>query len=111
MKTILMTGGGSAGHVTPNIALIPALQEAGFRVHYAGLKDGIERKLIEKVDGVEFHEIESGKLRRYLSLKNLASPFKVIKGLSQAKKLVRELKQATDVGDGYYILDQTVSAG
>ena len=85
MKKILMTGGGSAGHVTPNIALFPFLREKGFEIHYAGLKDGIEHRLISEQEGVTFHEIESGKLRRYLSVKNLASPFKVIKGVNQAR--------------------------
>ena len=66
MKKILMTGGGSAGHVTPNIALFPALREAGYEIHYAGLEDGIEHGLITAQEGVTFHPIESGKLRRYL---------------------------------------------
>ena len=110
MKTILMTGGGSAGHVTPNIALIPTLRAKGFEVHYAGMKDSIEQKLIEKVEGVTFHEIESGKLRRYLSLKNLASPFKVIKGVSQAKKLVKELKPDIVFSKGGFVSVPVVMA-
>lgn len=110
MKTILMTGGGSAGHVTPNIALIPTLIENGFAVHYAGMKDSIEQRLIEKVEGVTFHEIESGKLRRYLSVKNLASPFKVIKGIGQAKKLVKELKPDVVFSKGGFVSVPVVMA-
>lgn len=110
MKKILMTGGGSAGHVTPNIALFPALKEAGYEIHYAGLKEGIERGLIEAQEGVAFHEIESGKLRRYLSLKNLASPFKVIKGVFQARKLVRELEPDVVFSKGGFVSVPVVMA-
>ncbi|MBO4562740.1 MAG: undecaprenyldiphospho-muramoylpentapeptide beta-N-acetylglucosaminyltransferase [Clostridia bacterium] len=110
MKKILMTGGGSAGHVTPNIALFPGLREAGFEIHYAGLKDGIEYGLITAQEGVTFHPIESGKLRRYLSLKNLLSPFKVIKGVSQAKRLVNELKPDVVFSKGGFVSVPVVMA-
>ena len=110
MKKILMTGGGSAGHVTPNIALFPALRAAGYEIHYAGLADGIEHDLISAQEGVIFHEIESGKLRRYISLKNLASPFKVIKGISQAKKLVNELKPDVVFSKGGFVSVPVVMA-
>ena len=90
-RTIVLTGGGTAGHVTPNIALIPHLREAGFtEIHYIGT-NGIEKELMEKVDGVIYHEIPSGKLRRYFSLKNLTDPFRVISGIFKAKKLIREI--------------------
>ena len=63
MKKIVLTGGGTAGHVTPNIALLPSLKEAGFEIAYIGTKDGIERKLIEK-ENIEYHSVPTGKLRR-----------------------------------------------
>lgn len=110
MKKILMTGGGSAGHVTPNIALMKQLQARGFEIHYAGLKDGIEHSLVCAVPGVIFHEIESGKLRRYLSVKNLASPFKVIKGVAQAKKLVNELRPDVVFSKGGFVSVPVVMA-
>ena len=109
-KIILMTGGGSAGHVTPNIALFPALREAGFEIHYAGLKDGIEHELILREKDVVYHEIESGKLRRYISVKNLSSPFKVVKGISQAKKLIRELKPDVVFSKGGFVSVPVVMA-
>ncbi len=110
MRKILMTGGGSAGHVTPNIALIEGLKAKGFEVHYAGLADGIEHRLIEKVEGVTFHAIESGKLRRYLSLKNLASPFKVLKGVNQSRKLVKELAPDVVFSKGGFVSVPVVMA-
>ncbi|NEZ45842.1 undecaprenyldiphospho-muramoylpentapeptide beta-N-acetylglucosaminyltransferase [Clostridium niameyense] len=89
MKKIIMTGGGSAGHVTPNLALAPELKRLGYEIKYIGSIDGIERKIIEK-EGIEYYPIASGKLRRYFDLKNFSDPFKVIKGIFQAKKIIKK---------------------
>ena len=91
MKHIVLTGGGTAGHVTPNIALIPGLRERGYQISYIGSYDGIEKELIEKA-GIPYYGISSGKLRRYVDLKNLSDPFRVIKGLREAGKLLKRLK-------------------
>lgn len=88
-RKIILTGGGTAGHVTPNIALLPGLKERGYEIKYVGSYDGIEKKLIEEL-GIEYTGISSGKLRRYLSAKNLTDPFRVLKGYSEAKKIMRE---------------------
>lgn len=85
---IVMTGGGTAGHVTPNLALIPLLKERGWQIAYIGGGDGIERGLIEAVEGVPFFGISTGKLRRYFDLKNLSDPFRVLKGLAQAHRIL-----------------------
>ena len=90
MKRIVLTGGGTAGHVTPNIALIPELKAAGYDIQYIGSYDGMEKKLIEDM-GISYHGISSGKLRRYFSMKNFSDPFRVLKGMSEAKKLMKEL--------------------
>jgi UDP-N-acetylglucosamine--N-acetylmuramyl-(pentapeptide) pyrophosphoryl-undecaprenol N-acetylglucosamine transferase len=91
MKRIVLTGGGTAGHVTPLIALLPALTKENYDIHYIGSYEGIERKLIEKYH-IPYYGISSGKLRRYLDLKNLTDPFKVIKGYYEARKLLRRIK-------------------
>ena len=91
MKRIILTGGGTAGHVTPNIALIPALKKAGYDIHYIGSKNGIERRLIQDLD-IPYHPISSGKLRRYFDLKNFTDPFRVMRGYFQASRLIRKLK-------------------
>ena len=78
MKRIVLTGGGTAGHVTPNIALLPSLKEAGYEVFYIGSYTGIEKQLIEDLE-IPYYGISSGKLRRYKSLKNLSDPFRVLK--------------------------------
>ena len=84
-----MTGGGTAGHVTPNIALLPSLKEAGYDVVYMGSKDGIEQKLMKDFD-LPYVGVSTGKLRRYFDVKNFTDPFRVIKGYSEAKKFLRE---------------------
>ena len=90
MKRIILTGGGTAGHVTPNIALIPALKDKNFDIQYIGSYEGMERNLIEDT-GIPYHGISSGKLRRYFDLKNFSDPFRVLKGFIEAKKLMKEL--------------------
>ena len=91
MKHIVLTGGGTAGHVTPNIALIPRLKELGYEISYIGSYDGIEKKLIEEMN-IPYYGISSGKLRRYFDLKNFTDPFRVLKGFGEAKKLLKQLK-------------------
>lgn len=91
MKTIILTGGGTAGHVTPNIALIPYLKAEGWDIKYIGSENGIERSLIEK-EGIPYFAVSSGKLRRYFSKENFKDVFKVTKGIKEAKDLISKLK-------------------
>lgn len=91
MKKIVLTGGGTAGHVTPNIALLPALRRAGYEISYMGSYDGIEKKLIADFD-LPYTGISTGKLRRYLDIRNLTDPFRVIKGFSEARKYLKEYR-------------------
>lgn len=88
---IIMTGGGTAGHVTPNLALIPKLKELGYEIQYIGSKDGIEKEIIEK-ENIKYYGISSGKLRRYFDWKNFSDPFRVLKGISEAKKIIKKEK-------------------
>lgn len=90
-KKIIMTGGGTAGHVTPNIALMPALQEAGYEITYIGSYNGMEKELIE-AQHIPYIGISSGKLRRYFDWKNFSDPFKVIKGYRQAVSTLKKIK-------------------
>ena len=89
MKKIILTGGGTAGHVTPNLALLPSLKEADYEIHYIGSYNGIERKLIENA-GIPYDGISSGKLRRYFDLKNFSDPVRVLKGYAEARKLIKK---------------------
>lgn len=102
MKKIVMTGGGTAGHVTPNIALMPALKEAGYEIEYIGSYNGMEKELIE-AQGITYHGIASGKLRRYFDLKNFSDPFRVIKGYGQAISLMRKIKPNVVFSKGGFV--------
>ncbi len=109
MKRIILTGGGTAGHVTPNIALIPRLRELGYDIQYIGSYDGIEKKLIEEL-GIPYYGIASGKLRRYFDLKNFTDPFRVAKGFFQAKKLLKQLKPDLIFSKGGFVTVPVVQA-
>lgn len=102
MKKIIMTGGGTAGHVTPNIALMPALKEAGYEIEYIGSYNGMEKGLIE-AQGIPYHGISSGKLRRYFDWKNFSDPFKVLKGYGQALHLMKKLKPDVVFSKGGFV--------
>ena len=91
MKRIILTGGGTAGHVTPNIALLPSLRKAGYEISYIGSYNGIEKTLAEE-QGIPYYGISSGKLRRYLDIKNFTDPFRVLKGCHEARRLMKKLK-------------------
>lgn len=102
MKKVLLTGGGTAGHVTPNIALLPGLREAGFEIQYVGSYEGMERKLIEN-ENIPYTGIATGKFRRYLSLKNLTDPFRVLKGYSEALKFIKNYKPDVVFSKGGFV--------
>ncbi len=103
MKTIVLTGGGTAGHVTPNLALIPRLQADGWTVHYIGAANSPEQELIARVPDVTFHAISVGKLRRYFDLKNLTDPFRVVKGIGQAAGIIRRLRPNVVFSKGGFV--------
>lgn len=102
MRKIILTGGGTAGHVTPNIALLPSLQNAGYEVHYIGSYNGIEKKLIEDI-GIPYYGISSGKLRRYFDIKNFSDPFRVVKGFGEANRLIKKLKPDVVFSKGGFV--------
>lgn len=91
MKRIAFTGGGTAGHVTPNLAVIPYFLKNGWDIHYIGTENGIERELAGQLDGVTYHGVHSGKLRRYFDVKNFTDPFRVVQGALEASALMKEL--------------------
>ncbi|SHG20448.1 undecaprenyldiphospho-muramoylpentapeptide beta-N-acetylglucosaminyltransferase [Ornithinibacillus halophilus] len=102
-KRILFTGGGTAGHVIVNLALIPMFQKAGWEIDYIGSKDGIEKKLIEPLDNVTYYPISTGKLRRYMSKENFKDPFKVMKGTMQAARIIGKRKPTVIFSKGGFV--------
>ena len=109
MKKIVLTGGGTAGHVTPNIALIPRLKEMDFEISYIGSYNGMEKGLIEDV-GIPYYGISSGKLRRYFSWQNFSDPFRVQKGYHEALSLLKELKPDIIFSKGGFVSVPVVGA-
>ncbi len=109
MKKIVLTGGGTAGHVTPNIALLPHLKHAGFEVSYIGSYDGIEKKLIADFD-IPYYGISTGKFRRYMDPKNFTDPFRVVKGFSEAKKYLKQIKPDIVFSKGGFVSVPVVRA-
>lgn len=109
MKRIILTGGGTAGHVTPCIALLPELKVQGYDIQYIGSYDGIEKKLIEEYH-IPYHGISSGKLRRYFDPKNFSDPFKVLKGYFEASKLLKKLKPDIVFSKGGFVTVPVVLA-
>lgn len=109
MKKIVLTGGGTAGHVTPNIALLPHLKEAGFEVSYIGSYDGIEKRLVGDFN-VPYYGISTGKLRRYFDVKNFTDPFRVLKGFAEAKRTLKEIAPDVVFSKGGFVSVPVVRA-
>lgn len=93
MSKIAFTGGGTVGHVSVNLSLIPTALEKGHQVFYIGSKNGIEREMIEsQLSNIKYYPISSGKLRRYLSFENAKDVFKVLKGILDARRVLKKEK-------------------
>ena len=106
---IIMTGGGTAGHVTPNLSLMPKLKENDFEIKYIGSNDGIEKEIITK-NNIPFYGISSGKLRRYFSMQNFTDPFKVLKGIGQSLQILSKEKPDVIFSKGGFVAVPVVIA-
>lgn len=102
-KSIVFTGGGTAGHVVVNLALIPHFLNEGYDVHYIGSYNGIEKELVSPIDGVTYHGIATGKLRRYMSMENFKDPFRVLKGALQSRKILKKVKPQIVFSKGGFV--------
>jgi len=109
MKRIILTGGGTAGHVIPNLALVPSLKDAGFEIFYIGSHDGIERGLVE-AEGIPYFGISSGKLRRYLNMKNITDVFRILKGVGDATRIIRKLRPDVVFSKGGFVTVPVIAA-
>lgn len=109
MKKIVLTGGGTAGHVTPNIALFPELKKAGYDIYYIGSKDGMEKALIEK-EGIPYYGISAGKLRRYFDVKNFTDTFRIVKGFNGALRVLGKIKPDVVFSKGGFVSSPVVWA-
>lgn len=103
MKKIVLTGGGTLGHVTPHLALIPHLREAGYEIHYVGTENGMEAGKMKAVEGIVYHAVKSGKLRRYFSWQNFTDPFRVIAGAFQSAHLMGKIRPDVVFSKGGFV--------
>ncbi len=109
-NVIVLTGGGTAGHVTPHLALLPRLLQDGWQVHYIGTALGIERDMMAGRAGVRYHEVSSGKLRRYFSWRNLTDPFRVLTGFFQSLRILGRVRPDIVFSKGGFVAVPVVAA-
>ena len=108
-KKIVLTGGGTAGHITPNIALLPRLAQKGYDVFYIGSYDGMEKRLMADFQ-IPYYGISTGKFRRYFDLKNFTDPFRVLKGFAEARKILKEIQPDLVFSKGGFVAVPVVRA-
>ncbi|MFR1977282.1 MAG: UDP-N-acetylglucosamine--N-acetylmuramyl-(pentapeptide) pyrophosphoryl-undecaprenol N-acetylglucosamine transferase, partial [Coprococcus sp.] len=109
MKKIVLTGGGTAGHVTPNIALMPELKKRGYDISYIGSYEGMEKGMIMETK-TPYYGIATGKLRRYFDLKNFTDPFRIIKGYFEARSLLKKIHPDVVFSKGGFVAVPVVRA-
>lgn len=109
MATIILTGGGTAGHCTPNLALLPYLKNDFDKIVYVGSENGIERNILENYN-IPYYPIPCAKLIRGKSLKNLSMPFTVMNGIIKAGKILDKIKPDVIFSKGGYVSIPTVIA-
>ncbi len=108
-KKIVLTGGGTAGHITPNIALLPRLAEKGYEVSYIGSYEGMEKRLLEDFH-IPYYGIATGKFRRYFDLKNFTDPFRVMKGYGEARKILKQIQPDIVFSKGGFVAVPVIRA-
>lgn len=111
MKTIVLTGGGTMGHITPNLALLPKLKNDFERIIYIGSENGIEREVLANYPEVTYYPITTVKLVRSLSPKNLLIPFKLAKGKREAQKILAEIQPDVIFSKGGFVSVPVALAG
>ena len=102
MKKIVLTGGGTAGHVTPNLALVPKLRELGYEIYYIGSVDGIEKELVSSA-GIPYTAVSTGKFRRYFDMKNFSDPVRVLKGIGEARAALKKIRPDVIFSKGGFV--------
>ena len=102
MTKVVLTGGGTAGHVMGNLAILPGLRERGYDIVYIGSEEGIERELIARKQ-LPYYPISSGKLRRYPSWENFKDIFRVLKGIRDAKAALKAIRPDIIFSKGGYV--------
>ena len=108
MKKIVFTGGGTAGHITPNLAIIEYLKD--YKIYYLG-SNGMEKEMMKNYPNIEFIEIPSVKFIRSLTPKNLLLPFKLINSINKTKKILKEINPSLIFSKGGFVSIPPCMAG
>lgn len=103
MKTIILTGGGTAGHIVPNLSLAPELHKKGYTIHYFGSENGMEKSMVANYPYITYHALPCVKLIRALTLKNLKIPFVLLQSIKQAKEELEKIKPDVIFAKGGYV--------
>lgn len=111
MNSIVLCGGGTAGHVMPNVALLKHLQKHFKKIYYIGSVNGIEKDIIKEYPFVKYYPITTVKFIRSFNLKNLLIPFKLLKGYYQSKKILKQIKPDIIFSKGGYVSVPVTFAG
>ena len=111
MRTVVFTGGGTAGHVLPAVPVMRALRQRGFEVVFIGSAGGLEKQYLESLQDIRFYGIASGKLRRYWSWRNLTDAFGVLRGTWQSLRLLGRIRPGLIFSKGGHLSFPVVLAG
>ena len=111
MKKIVLTGGGTAGHVMPNVALLKYLEKEFDEIHYIGSFNGIEKNIIKNYPQIIYHEIPTVKLIRSLTPKNLLIPLKLLKSLKKTKQILKAINPSVIFSKGGFVSVPVVLVG
>lgn len=109
-KTIVIVGGGSAGHVLPALPVADELIKRQWRVHFVGTHSGLEEKLLGDRD-INFHSVSAGKLRRYFSWQNFSDVLRIFMGVVQAAVLLRRIRPQVIFSKGGFVSFPVVFSG
>ena len=107
-KKIVLTGGGTAGHVYPALAVAEKLSD--YEIHYLG-GNGIEKEILKNYPAIVYHEIPAVKLERKLTLKNLLIPFKLCKSIKLTKQTLKEISPNIIFSKGGFVAVPVAIAG
>ncbi len=101
---VLMTGGGTGGHVNPALAIaeIIKMNDPGSEIAFVGTKKGIENQLVPKA-GYKLYHVEIQGIRRSLSPSNLKTAYLILSSPRKAKKVIEEFKPDIVIGTGGYV--------
>ena len=101
---VLMTGGGTAGHINPALAIASTIKKniPNAEIEFVGTPKGLENTLVTK-EGYKLHHVNIMGISRSLSLQNIKAVFLMISSQIEAKKIIKKFKPDIVIGTGGYV--------